>query len=138
MIEMTKAWVARDKNGSVFVYKNKPVKGEDGWKSDDIYFHNITWLKDEFNNLLWGEDEPRQIEIRMLPPKVRMIQKIEVGKHVQDLFNLECVTSVDKGLDGKVRVLVREYNGTYGTAKEGDYICLREDGMWMIEKGGEQ
>lgn len=136
MIEVTKAWVARDKDGSVFMYKNKPTKGEAGWETNDIFYQNITWWKNEFNDLMWKDEEPRQIEIRMIPQRVRVIQRIEVGKHIQDLFNLECVTSVDKGLDGKIRVMVKEYDGVYSIAREGDYISLREDGLWMIEKGG--
>ena len=56
-----KLWVARDKNGFLFVYEDKPTRCDNqkewiGRFSNSIknsYFHNLTW-----------EDEPIEIRIR--------------------------------------------------------------------------
>lgn len=135
---ITKAWVARDKDGSVFMYKNRPNKEADlgRWVSEDMQYQNITWWKDEFGDLSWAEDAPREIEVSMRLINAGLVMKVEVGKHIQDIFPLECVSSIDKSADGKVRVMVREYNGMYSWAYEGDFICQREDGLWMVVKKG--
>lgn len=137
----TKAWIARDKDGAVSMFRNRPDKQEEQgrWTTDDNQYKHITWWSDEFPELSWKDDVPRKIEISMELVPCNIVQKIEVGKHILNIFNLECVISVDKRFDGGVMAMVREFNGKCTYAYEGDFICQMEDGNWtVIRKGNDQ
>ena len=56
-----KAWVARDKDGSLYMYNSKPQKRRDSWnaagdcfmKLDDSLFHEVQW----------SDGEPKEIRL---------------------------------------------------------------------------
>jgi hypothetical protein len=63
--EQIRGWVARDKNGEVFFYKEKPVRRECAWYSNDRY----TFLGEDIlltipNDIKW-EDEPMEITLKI-------------------------------------------------------------------------
>lgn len=56
-------WIARDKDGSIFLYKSKPFKIEytTVWKSTS---HNFIQLnKNKYPEVKWEDDEPTEVEI---------------------------------------------------------------------------
>lgn len=76
--EVTKYYVARDKNGGVFLYNNKPVKSkEDGfWKIDgELSSHNLMLRLDgalslsDHGNVIphWEDDEPMEVALALIP-----------------------------------------------------------------------
>ena len=57
-------WIARDKNGSLWIYKQKPERME---KSFDIEFgiHERMYLDpDDFKEVTW-ENSPLQVELKL-------------------------------------------------------------------------
>lgn len=57
-----KAWIARDADGKVFLYKIKPRKGIIHWDSK-CYFH-ITELPEGVNPH-WKDEEPIEVELKI-------------------------------------------------------------------------
>ncbi len=57
-------WVARDKNNSLWLYKEKPYRNEiyECWQSEDPYVYVGPIDKTLFPNLKW-EDEPIEVTI---------------------------------------------------------------------------
>ena len=66
MEEKITAWVARDKNGSLFIYEEKSIKHDHSWKPSvsfyDEYFYS---LNDHFNlsQVKWEDEEPTEVEL---------------------------------------------------------------------------
>ena len=68
-----KAWVARDKNGSLYMYSAKPEKMSDNWYAQKGY---IIILDDSlFPEVQWSDEEPTGIELsiknNMEKPKIK-------------------------------------------------------------------
>ena len=66
-------YVARDKDGILWLYLGKPVRGYDQFEINldkncisliDIYFSHFGLNKDDFANLKW-EDEPVEVFLNM-------------------------------------------------------------------------
>lgn len=55
-------WIARDKNESLWVYKNKPEKGEGFWTDFDLNQELDLFTKDLFQFVRWEDDEPLKIK----------------------------------------------------------------------------
>lgn len=55
-----KLWIARDKNGELYLYDKKPFKGEQGFYSTD---KNWFKLNDNSHPEITFENSPQQIEI---------------------------------------------------------------------------
>ena len=58
-------YVARDKNGMLFLFKIKPVRMGDIWSWDE-YSYVLDY--DMFPNLKW-EDEPLEVNLVAVPPQ---------------------------------------------------------------------
>lgn len=58
-----KIWLARDKDGSIFIHNNKPKKDATDiiWMSD--YFVKLN--KEEFSSVKWEDDEPTEAYITL-------------------------------------------------------------------------
>ncbi len=52
-------WLARDKDGELYLYFNRPERGETVWVAESGYMRIDDNL---FPNLTWG-DEPKEITI---------------------------------------------------------------------------
>lgn len=56
-------WIARDKDGNLFIYGNKPIKRESSWISEIVFNRLGMWI---FNHLFqfikWGDKYPYLIE----------------------------------------------------------------------------
>lgn len=58
-----RAWIARDHDGGIFLYPQKPVRHGDQFRAPNDYFYCCIGISDDFQSLKW-EDEPRQCIIR--------------------------------------------------------------------------
>ena len=55
-------WIARDKNGELYLYARKPIKKETIWSSD----WNCEFLQDKINlfrEVHWEDEEPTKIKL---------------------------------------------------------------------------
>ena len=56
-------WIARDGDGNLFIYVNKPIKRESSWVSEMVFNWCSIWV---FNHLFtfikWEDEEPYLIE----------------------------------------------------------------------------
>lgn len=60
----TRMWVARDKDGMLFLYESKPKKNKPSdtfWSSDDLMMRLDCEL---FPNVKWEDKEPTRVVIR--------------------------------------------------------------------------
>ena len=55
-------FIARDKNGKVFIYKDKPQKAVDLWIG--LVFFHITDLPEDINPQ-WEDDEPIKVNLKI-------------------------------------------------------------------------
>lgn len=59
-------WIARDKNGELWLHKEKPMKFRDIWCS----VGDIEWLslvdKSFFSEIKWSDDEPRELVLKSI------------------------------------------------------------------------
>lgn len=68
MENKVKVWLARDKDGSIFMHNNKPKKYsiDSIWMSD-YYFVKLN--KKEFPSVKWEDDEPTEAYITLAEPQ---------------------------------------------------------------------
>lgn len=60
-------WLARNKDGALYLYAIEPIKCEITWSS----FSNASqWLelpKEEFLDVKWGDDRPTEVILKRVP-----------------------------------------------------------------------
>ena len=63
---------------------------------------------------------------------------VRIEKNATDILNLPCVEGCVKDEDGRLvyDVNVENCQDSATGAREGDLLCQREDGRWILEKGG--
>lgn len=64
---MNSIWIARDSNGLLYAYKDKPIRNETGWRSIEGSRHIDSWYQlnaNWFLDLRW-EDEPIELIIKV-------------------------------------------------------------------------
>lgn len=54
-------WVARDRDGDIYIYRNKPTREDDIWLDDDAP-NLISLQKSSFPSLTWDSD-PIEVEL---------------------------------------------------------------------------
>ena len=59
MIEM-EAWVARDMDGKLFLYRDKPIKDKFVWYSPGF---SLVLASASFPEIKWSDDEPTKVSI---------------------------------------------------------------------------
>ena len=57
-------WIARDKNGSIWLYESKPTKFENHWAVDDNR-PCIILNKNLFPEVKWKDKEPKEVELKI-------------------------------------------------------------------------
>ena len=55
------AWVARDDNGSLYMYPDKPKKMSDSWYSQKVGFMKLD--DSLFPGVQWSDEEPTKVKI---------------------------------------------------------------------------
>lgn len=59
---ITQLYVARDKDGSLFLYTSKPTKHEEMWDTRDT-FYDLETDSERFSEITWDDDEPKEFEL---------------------------------------------------------------------------
>ena len=59
-----RAWVAREKNGALFLYYEKPKKSKSYWTNSNT-FNSLVLPKEAFPNVKWEDNEPTRVCIRI-------------------------------------------------------------------------
>ena len=82
MENKVKVWLARDKDGSIFMHNNKPKKYsiDSIWMSD--YFVKLN--KEEFPSVKWEDDEPTEAYITLAEPQEQPKQEQPTPKQEID------------------------------------------------------
>lgn len=79
-------WIARDSNGTLWIFDEKPLKTTDIWK---CFSGNCQVLNDDdwFPDVLWEDEEPRELILKPITDKggIGMIDEPYYG----------CITSQD-------------------------------------------
>ena len=58
-------WIARDMNGSLWLYDTKPTKGIYGWSPDDTgRCCEIDGNLDGFEDIKWEDENPRELVLK--------------------------------------------------------------------------
>lgn len=58
-------WIARDKNGSLWLYNEKPIKFRDGtWKGQTEFVRTSKMSEDLFPEVKWEDKEPRELVLK--------------------------------------------------------------------------
>lgn len=61
---MMKAWIARDKNGAIYLYSSKPTKGCEFWRCCSDNYFPITGVPED-TNPQWEDEEPIEVELKI-------------------------------------------------------------------------
>ena len=79
MENKVKVWLARDKDGSIFMHNNKPKKYsiDSIWMSD-CFFVKKKLNKEEFPSVKWEDDEPTEAYITLAEPQEQSKPKQEI------------------------------------------------------------
>ena len=56
-----KAWVARDKDGMLYLYTAKPQKMSDSWYADKVGYVKLD--DSFFSEVQWSDEEPKEIKL---------------------------------------------------------------------------
>ena len=51
-------WIARDRNGRMFVYNVKPKKSDSYWEAQNILWNSVFIFKHLFKSIQWEDEEP--------------------------------------------------------------------------------
>ena len=65
-------YVARDKNGLLFIYRHKPSKGREAWIDNlqDTELHDVRYIpEDYFPEVKWEDEEPRELILKPIKEK---------------------------------------------------------------------
>ena len=86
-----KAWVARDEDGSLYMYTAKPKKMSDYWNAPEVGF---TKLDDSlFPEVQWSDEEPKGIELSIKNEKSKIKSALSfLCRFSLFVFFLSCTT----------------------------------------------
>lgn len=59
-----KAWVARDKDGMLYLYTAKPQKMSDSWYADKVGYVKLD--DSLFPEVQWSDEEPKEIKLSIM------------------------------------------------------------------------
>ena len=83
-----KAWVARDKDGSLYMYPNKPKKHSDYWYAPEV---GCTKLDDSlFPEVQWSDEEPKEIRLSIRDN----MEKSKIKSSLSFLFRIALFVSI--------------------------------------------
>ena len=58
------AWLARDEDGTLFLYKDKPLRGSEQWHENPVSITGLIELRRElFPEIKWSDEEPTRVKI---------------------------------------------------------------------------
>ena len=56
-------WVARDEDGTLWLYEKKPHKAGLIWRCDNYYDGHMSFDDARFNHVKWGDDKPTEVTL---------------------------------------------------------------------------
>lgn len=59
-----KAWVARDKDGMLYLYTAKPQKMSDSWYADKVGY--VKLYDSLFPEVQWSDEDPKKIKLSIM------------------------------------------------------------------------
>ena len=65
MENKVKVWIARDEDGSLFIYSSAPFKGECIWSPQSTNINTMELKSDKFPTVKWEDDEPTEAYITL-------------------------------------------------------------------------
>lgn len=69
MENKVKVWIARDKDGVLFVYSSAPFKRECIWSPQSPNINSMELKSDKFPSIKWEDDEPTEAYITLAEPQ---------------------------------------------------------------------
>ena len=58
------AWLARDEDGMLYLYKDKPLRGSEQWHENPVLITGLIELRRElFPEVQWSDDGPTRVKI---------------------------------------------------------------------------
>lgn len=69
MENKAKVWIARDKDGDLFVFSSAPFKVERVWSPQSPNINTMELKSDKFSSVKWEDDEPTEAYITLTAPK---------------------------------------------------------------------
>lgn len=69
MENKVRVWLARDKDGDLFIYSSAPFKGECIWSPQSPNIHTMELKSDKFPTVKWEDDEPIEAYITLAEPQ---------------------------------------------------------------------
>lgn len=63
-------WLARDKDGELYLYTDKPFKHKRMWKTKDLYQYRFIGVKEEelpeeLRGVSWNDEEPMEVTVKI-------------------------------------------------------------------------
>lgn len=67
VVSSKRLWIARDKDGSLYMFDAKPIKNNEGiWVFGEQQCYSIKLPQTWFNSVKWEDDEPRKLSLALL------------------------------------------------------------------------
>ena len=67
VVSSKRLWIARDKDGSLYMFDVKPIKNNEGiWVFGEQPCYSIKLPQTWFNSVKWEDDEPRRLSLALL------------------------------------------------------------------------
>ena len=73
-----KVWLARDKDGDLFVYSSAPFKGECIWSPQSTNINSMELKSKEFPSVKWEDNEPTEAYITLAETQEQPTPKQEI------------------------------------------------------------
>lgn len=87
-----KAWVARDENGMLYMYPDRPKKTSDYWYAPEVGY---TKLDDSlFPEVQWSDEEPKAIELSIKNEKSKMKSALSFFGRIGIFVFILCCTVI--------------------------------------------
>ena len=84
MENKVKVWIARDKDGDLFIYSSAPFKGEYIWSPQSTNINTMESKSDKFPTVKWEDDEPTEAYITLAEPQEQPKQEQPTPKQEID------------------------------------------------------
>lgn len=84
MENKVKVWIARDKDGDLFIYSSAPFKGECIWSPQSTNKNTMELKSDKFPTVKWEDDDPTEAYITLAEPQEQPKQEQPTPKQEID------------------------------------------------------
>ena len=85
MENKVKVWLARDKDGDLFIYSSAPFKGECIWSPQSTNINTMELKSDKFPTVKWEDDEPTEAYITLAETQEQSKQEQEQQTPKQEI-----------------------------------------------------